>query len=72
MDRDSLRRLRAQTGYLPFVSAATLARVSDEMVVPPSLYGQVFTTAAGVKVGAFALGAGLRVRSPPAWERPRR
>ncbi len=31
MDRDSLRRLRAQPGYLSFVSAATLARVSDEM-----------------------------------------
>jgi MFS family permease len=31
MDRVSLRRLRAQPGYLPFVSAATLARVSDEM-----------------------------------------
>ena len=31
MDRLSLRRLRAQPGYLPFVSAATLARVSDEM-----------------------------------------
>jgi MFS family permease len=31
MDRQSLRRLRAQPGYLPFVSAATLARVSDEM-----------------------------------------
>jgi MFS family permease len=31
VDRDSLRRLRAQPGYLPFVSAATLARVSDEM-----------------------------------------
>jgi predicted MFS family arabinose efflux permease len=31
MDRDSLRRLRAQPGYLRFVSAATLARVSDEM-----------------------------------------
>ena len=30
-----------------------------QKVVPPSLYGQVFTTAAGVKVGAFALGAGL-------------
>jgi predicted MFS family arabinose efflux permease len=28
-------------------------------VVPPSLYGQVFTTAAGLKVGSFALGAGL-------------
>jgi predicted MFS family arabinose efflux permease len=31
VDRDSLRRLRAQPGYLRFVSAATLARVSDEM-----------------------------------------
>jgi predicted MFS family arabinose efflux permease len=31
MDRDSLRRLRAQPGYPGFVSAATLARVSDEM-----------------------------------------
>ena len=31
MDRDSLRGLRAQPGYLKFVSAATLARVSDEM-----------------------------------------
>jgi predicted MFS family arabinose efflux permease len=31
MDRESLRRLRAQPGYLRFVSAATLARVSDEM-----------------------------------------
>jgi predicted MFS family arabinose efflux permease len=31
VDRESLRRLRAQPGYLRFVSAATLARVSDEM-----------------------------------------
>ena len=31
MDRDSLRRLREQPGYTRFVSAATLARVSDEM-----------------------------------------
>jgi len=31
MDRDSLRRLRDQPGYLGFVSAATLARISDEM-----------------------------------------
>jgi predicted MFS family arabinose efflux permease len=30
-----------------------------QQVVPPSLYGQVFTTAAGLKVGSFALGAGL-------------
>jgi predicted MFS family arabinose efflux permease len=32
MDRDSLRRLRTQPGYVRFVSAATLARVSDEML----------------------------------------
>ena len=31
MDRASLRRLRAQPGYPGFVSAATLARISDEM-----------------------------------------
>ena len=31
MDRHSLRALRAQPGYLKFLSAATLARVSDEM-----------------------------------------
>jgi predicted MFS family arabinose efflux permease len=31
MDRDSMRRLRSQPGYLKFLSAATLARVSDEM-----------------------------------------
>jgi MFS family permease len=31
IDRDSLRRLRAQPGYVRFVSAATLARISDEM-----------------------------------------
>src|SRR5918999_2228106 len=30
-----------------------------QRVVEPSLYGQVFTTAAGLKVGSFALGAGL-------------
>jgi predicted MFS family arabinose efflux permease len=31
MDRDSLRGLRAQPGYVKFLAAATLARVSDEM-----------------------------------------
>jgi MFS family permease len=31
VDRLSLRRLRDQPGYMPFISAATLARVSDEM-----------------------------------------
>ncbi|MGH2846698.1 MAG: hypothetical protein ACRDL0_11890, partial [Thermoleophilaceae bacterium] len=67
MDRGSLRRLRDQPGYLPFfVSAATLARVSDEMfsvgvvlLVLDRTGSAVFTTAAGLKVGAFALGAAL-------------
>lgn len=31
MDKGSVRRLRAQPGYQAFVTAATLARVSDEM-----------------------------------------
>ena len=31
-----------------------------QQYVPPSLYGQVFTTAVGLKVGSFALGAALR------------
>jgi predicted MFS family arabinose efflux permease len=31
VDRESLVRLRAEPGYLPFIGAATLARVSDEM-----------------------------------------
>ena len=30
-----------------------------QQYVPPSLYGQVFTSAVGVKVGSFALGAAL-------------
>jgi predicted MFS family arabinose efflux permease len=30
-----------------------------QQYVPPSLYGQVFTSAVGLKVGSFALGAGL-------------
>lgn len=30
-----------------------------QQVVDPSLYGQVFTTAAGIKVGSFAMGAAL-------------
>ena len=30
-----------------------------QQVVPPSLYGQVFTTAAGLKVGSFAMVAAL-------------
>ena len=30
-----------------------------QQVVSPSLYGQVFTTAAGLKVGSFAMGAAL-------------
>lgn len=30
-----------------------------QQVTPPALYGQVFTTAAGLKIGAFSLGAAL-------------
>jgi hypothetical protein len=30
-----------------------------QQVVPPSFYGQVFTTAAGIKVGSFAPAAAL-------------
>jgi predicted MFS family arabinose efflux permease len=30
-----------------------------QQLVPPSLYGQVFTTAAGLKVGSFAMGAAI-------------
>jgi predicted MFS family arabinose efflux permease len=37
--------------------AATFA--VRQQVVPPKLYGQVFTTAAGLKVGSFAVGAAL-------------
>jgi predicted MFS family arabinose efflux permease len=37
--------------------AATFA--VRQQVVPPRLYGQVFTTAAGLKVGAFSLGSAL-------------
>jgi predicted MFS family arabinose efflux permease len=37
--------------------AATFA--VRQQVVPPGLYGQVFTTAAGLKVGAFSLGSAL-------------
>ena len=77
MDRDSLRGLRAQTGYSPFVAAATLARVSDEMFAvgavllvlertgtgtPPLPHRSSRGGApaeAGLKVGAFSLGAAL-------------
>jgi hypothetical protein len=37
--------------------AATFA--TRQRYVPVDLYGQVFTTAAGLKVGSFAFGAGL-------------
>jgi predicted MFS family arabinose efflux permease len=37
--------------------AATFA--VRQQVVPPGLYGQVFTTAAGLKVGAFSVGSAL-------------
>ena len=58
-------------GSLPvFLALVALAAMVDgpalaaqfavrQQHVPPSLYGQVFTTAVGVKVGSFALGAAL-------------
>jgi predicted MFS family arabinose efflux permease len=59
MDRDSLRGLRAQPGYLKFLSAATLARVSDEMfsvgVVLLVLERTDSATLAGATVAAITL-----------------
>jgi predicted MFS family arabinose efflux permease len=58
-------------GSLPvFLALVALAALVDgpalaaqfavrQRYVPPSLYGQVFTTAVGLKVGSFALGAAL-------------
>jgi predicted MFS family arabinose efflux permease len=58
-------------GSLPvFLALVSLAALVDgpalaaqfatrQRYVPPSLYGQVFTTAVGLKVGSFALGAAL-------------
>ena len=59
MDRDSLRGLRAQPGYLKFLSAATLARVSDEMfsvgVVLLVLHRTDSAALAGATVAAITL-----------------
>jgi predicted MFS family arabinose efflux permease len=46
----------ASTADGPALAAQFAVR---QQVVPPSLYGQVFTTAAGLKVGSFSLGAAL-------------
>jgi hypothetical protein len=58
-------------GALPvFLGLVALAALADgpalaaqfgtrQLHVPPSLYGQVFTTAVGIKVGSFSLGAAL-------------
>ena len=58
-------------GVLPvFLALIALAALADgpalaaqfavrQQHVPPSLYGQVFTTAVGLKVGSFSLGAAL-------------
>jgi predicted MFS family arabinose efflux permease len=59
MDRDSLRGLRAQPGYVKFLSAATLARVSDEMfgvgVVLLVLHRTDSPSLAGATVAAVTL-----------------
>ncbi|HEY1277267.1 MAG TPA: MFS transporter [Thermoleophilaceae bacterium] len=71
MDRDSLRRLRAQPGYLAFVSAATLARVSDEMfsvgVVLLVLDRTDSPALAGVVVSAVSLPSLLTAPLLGAW-----
>jgi predicted MFS family arabinose efflux permease len=57
----SLPVLLALIAVVSAVDGPTLAAqfAVRQRVVEPSLYGQVFTTAAGLKVGSFALGAGL-------------
>jgi predicted MFS family arabinose efflux permease len=57
----SLPVLLALIAAVSAVDGPTLAAqfAVRQRVVAPSLYGQVFTTAAGLKVGSFALGAGL-------------
>ena len=57
----SLPALLALIAVASAVDGPTLAAqfAVRQRVVEPSLYGQVFTTAAGLKVGSFALGAGL-------------
>jgi predicted MFS family arabinose efflux permease len=53
--------------FLPLVAVAALVDGpalaaqfgTRQQHVPPSLYGQVFTTAVGLKVGSFSLGAAL-------------
>lgn len=54
MDRDSLRRLRAQHGYTRFVGAATLARVSDEMFSVGVVLLVLDRTGSAVLAGASA------------------
>jgi len=58
---DSLGVLLALIGLTACVDGPALAAqfAVRQQTVPPSLYGQVFTTAAALKVGAFALGAAL-------------
>jgi predicted MFS family arabinose efflux permease len=57
----SLPVLLALVAAVSSVDGPTLAAqfALRQQVVPPSYYGQVFTTAAGIKVGSFALGAAL-------------
>lgn len=59
-----------QSSIVPMLAVVALAGLADgpalaatfatrQQHVPAELHGQVFTTAAGLKVGAFALGSGL-------------
>jgi MFS family permease len=71
VDRDSLRRLRAQPGYPGFVAAATLARVSDEMfsvgVVLLVLDRTGSPALAGITVAAITLPSILTAPLLGAW-----
>jgi predicted MFS family arabinose efflux permease len=71
VDRESLKRLRAQPGYLALVSAATLARVSDEMfsvgVVLLVLDRTDSPALAGVVVSAISLPSLLTAPLLGAW-----
>ena len=50
--------------YAPGLAATFAVR---QLEVPPELRGQIFTTAASLKTGCFALGAGLSGPAVVAW-----
>jgi predicted MFS family arabinose efflux permease len=58
---DSLPVFLALVSLAALVDGPALAAqfATRQQHVPPSLYGQVFTTAVGLKVGSFSLGAAL-------------